>query len=370
MPRSAILHPMLDQPVPAVARVLGATLRVALRLLRRLAGVMLLAASASATLWTQPPAQAVPAAATFAPSDGGREAASDEAGAARLALPRSALAVEEGDEWRTWWRSADAPVRWSGSLPAVAGAVHWRRAAPGVEWGELRLAGSGEAWRLRIVLARVDPARVGFALEQRTRAGGTLGAWTVDSAAPAALLAMNAGQFADARPWGWLVADGVERQPPGYGPQSMALVVDSAGAARLVPMDSIAGVRARGGVAQAFQSYPTLLTGDGVVPLPLRAPGRGVDVEHRDARLAVGELRDGRLVIALTRFEALGGVLAELPFGPTAPEMAALMGALGARRAVLLDGGLSAQLLVRDDGTARRWRGLRRVPLGLVVERR
>jgi exopolysaccharide biosynthesis protein len=208
---------------------------------------------------------------------------------------------------------------------------------------------------------------VRLALERRTRAGGTLGAWTVDSAAPAAALALNAGQFADARPWGWVVADGAELQPPGYGPQSMALVVDDAGGARLVPMDSIAIVRAQGGVAQAFQSYPTLLVGDGTVPLPLRAPGRGVDVEHRDARLAVGELRDGRLLVALTRFEGLGGILAELPFGPTAPEMAALMGALGARRAVLLDGGLSAQLVVRDGGETRSWRGLRRVPLGLVA---
>jgi hypothetical protein len=48
--------------------------------------------------------------------------------------------------------------------------------------------------------------------------------------------------------------------------------------------------------------------------------------------------------------------------------MAAVMGALGARRAVLLDGGLSAQLLVRDAaGDVRRWPGLRQVPLGLVA---
>jgi hypothetical protein len=44
------------------------------------------------------------------------------------------------------------------------------------------------------------------------------------------------------------------------------------------------------------------------------------------------------------------------------------MGALGARDAVLLDGGISGQLLLRDavDGV-RRWPGLRRVPLGLVA---
>jgi hypothetical protein len=48
--------------------------------------------------------------------------------------------------------------------------------------------------------------------------------------------------------------------------------------------------------------------------------------------------------------------------------MAALMGALGARQAMLLDGGISAQMLVRDArGAARSWRGVRRVPLGLVA---
>jgi hypothetical protein len=92
----------------------------------------------------------------------------------------------------------------------------------------------------------------------------------------------------------------------------------------------------------------------------------------------VGELRDGRLLVALTRFDApvaalpggarLGGVMARVPVGLTVPEAAALMGALGARRAVLLDGGLSAQLLVRAaDGAERRWDGLRAVPLGLVA---
>ncbi|MFL5493798.1 MAG: hypothetical protein ACJ8DC_05355 [Gemmatimonadales bacterium] len=47
--------------------------------------------------------------------------------------------------------------------------------------------------------------------------------------------------------------------------------------------------------------------------------------------------------------------------------MAAVMGALGCRQALLLDGGISGQLLVRDSaGTARLWPGIRSVPLGLV----
>jgi hypothetical protein len=43
------------------------------------------------------------------------------------------------------------------------------------------------------------------------------------------------------------------------------------------------------------------------------------------------------------------------------------MGALGARKAVALDGGLSAQLLVREQGRAHTWAGMRRVPLGLEI---
>jgi exopolysaccharide biosynthesis protein len=50
--------------------------------------------------------------------------------------------------------------------------------------------------------------------------------------------------------------------------------------------------------------------------------------------------------------------------------MAALMGALGCRDAVLLDGGISGQLLLRGPSAGRdaqAWRGIRRVPLGLVA---
>jgi exopolysaccharide biosynthesis protein len=218
---------------------------------------------------------------------------------------------------------------------------------------------------VRVVLVRLDPARVTFDVERRERDDGRP-AWAVDSA-PGALVALNAGQFAADRPWGWVVREGRELQPPGTGPLSMAFVVDSAGRARLVPADSVGAVRDAGGVRTAFQSYPALLVGDATVPAPLRAGGRGVDVGHRDARLAVGALRDGRLLVALTRFEGLGGALEILPLGPTTPEMAALLGALGARQAVLLDGGLSAQLRLRTPGGVERWPGLRRVPLGLVV---
>lgn len=101
--------------------------------------------------------------------------------------------------------------------------------------------------------------------------------------------------------------------------------------------------------------------------ISVRAAG-GVGVAHRDARLALGVLPDGQVLIALTRFAGLGGVLDRLPFGLTTPETAALMGALGCVSAELLDGGVSGQLLVRDAaGEAHEWAGMRRVPLGIVA---
>jgi hypothetical protein len=48
--------------------------------------------------------------------------------------------------------------------------------------------------------------------------------------------------------------------------------------------------------------------------------------------------------------------------------MAAILGALGCRRAVLLDGGLSGQLVLRPPrGPLVRYPGLRAVPLALVA---
>ena len=287
--------------------------------------------------------------------------------AAAIAADPAALAVHRAGGWEEWWREDRAPARWNAPLPAVAGAVAWRPLAEGAEWGELSLAGSGEAWRVRVVLARLDPTRVRLTTQEVRRPDGRPGRWGIDSAPSTALVALNAGQFTSQGPWGWLVRDGRELRVPGTGPLAPALVVDDEGRVRLVPADSIEHVRGSGAVRQAFQSYPALLGGDGEVVAPLRRAGSGVDLDHRDGRLAIGLDREGRLVIALTRFEALGGTLSTLPFGLTTPEMAALMGALGCSRAMLLDGGISGQLRLRDGTTTHQWPGLRRVPLGLLA---
>jgi Phosphodiester glycosidase len=280
-------------------------------------------------------------------------------------LPASHLAVRTATGWATWWRAAAAPVAWSAADSLVAQRVAWHAGAAGTAWGELELAGSGEAWRTQVILVRLDPRQLRF----RVDTGFTpplRPAWNLERVPLAAVLAMNAGQFLDGLPWGWVVIDGRQMQPPGHGPLAVAVAADSSGTVYWIQDDSLHRTRV-GHVAWAFESYPALLRSD-TVPAPLRADGRGLDVGHRDARLAIGRLRDGQLLVALTRFDALGGAFGAIPFGLTVPEMAALMGALGCRDAVLLDGGISAQLLVRDPrGSARTWRGLRRVPLALLA---
>ncbi len=95
--------------------------------------------------------------------------------AAALLADPAALAIRGAAGWEEWWRSDRAPARWEAALPAVAGAVAWQPLAPGVEWGELTLSGAGEAWRVRVVLARLDPGRVRLTTQEVRRPDGLSG---------------------------------------------------------------------------------------------------------------------------------------------------------------------------------------------------
>ncbi len=217
-------------------------------------------------------------------------------------------------------------------------------------------------------VARIDPSRVAITLDRRSRDYGLSGDWSVDRMPAGAVAAFNAGQFSGGAPWGWLVIDGVEAQPPGTGTLGMSFVVDGEGRISLVMPGELPAIRAR--ARQAFQSYPALLV-DGRLPWELQAPNRGVDLAHRDSRLAIGLMADGSIVVVLTRFSGMGSAAETFPWGPTVPEMAAFMKSLGCRRAMLLDGGISGQLALRQaDGTVRQWSNWRAVPLGLVISPR
>jgi len=278
---------------------------------------------------------------------------------ATFSLPHSTLAVRRGDAWRVWWDARTAPARWEASDTARLGRLAWRAGAPGVEWSEVVFAGNGEAWRTRVIVVRLDPRSVRLQLDTAF-ARDRRPAWTVERSRKH-VFAVNAGQFLHTMPWGHVVLSGSEWMSPGTGPLASTVQIDSAGAVTLRH-----GVGAARGMVWAFQSYPTLLRA-GEVPAELRGDVAGIDLEHRDARVAIGVAADGKVIVALTRFDALGGTLGFVPFGLTTPEMAAVMGALGARDAVMLDGGISGQLMLREQsGNTRSWRGTRAVPLALI----
>ena len=282
---------------------------------------------------------------------------------------RAGLSVQQAGAWREFWRSDRAPMRWAGPDSSIVRSLVWQTLTTGVQWASVKLACDAPAWRQRLIVARLDPREVRLTLDMDLTREDMRPAWSIDHAPGDAVLAVNAGQFVGAMPWGWVVIDGRQRLRPGTGPLASAIAIDADGGVRWTHGDSLADVS---GVVTGFQSYPTLLAGDGVVPPPLRTPGGGVSLSHRDARLALGETREGRLLIAMTRFDAMGEAASQVPLGPTTPEMAAIMGALGASDAVMLDGGISAQLLLRGPAgsPALEWRGLRRVPLALIARER
>jgi len=285
------------------------------------------------------------------PSRAHRRAASD--------LPPSHLSARIGGAWRTIWTSA-SPERPTISDTAFDGALRWSRGAAGVEWTEVAIAGTGEAWRTRVIAARIDPAKIHLGLDTAVSDGAA--AWTLAHAPRDAEIAFNAGQFEYSKPWGLVVLDGLTMLAPGTGPLATTVAIGADGSVRLIHGSTAIPARAK----YAFQSYPTLIAA-GSTPPALRRAGLGVDVAHRDARAALGVDRDGRVLVVLTRFDALGGLFGAVPFGLTTPEMAGLMLVFGARDAVMLDGGISAQLMVRDaQGTPHRWPGIRAVPLAVI----
>lgn len=254
-------------------------------------------------------------------------------------------------------------------LIALGLASPWQPVGSGIWQRDMIMAQGGPLSAVRVHAVRIKPSAVSFVLDSATKNRGTVPAWTVERLTQDALVAVNTGQFIGGVVWGWVVRDGVEASPPGTGTLAMSFVVDSAGIPSMLTPAELP--RARGHVRLAFQSYPALLTNDGELPFELQAPGRGADLDHRDSRLAIGILDDGSVVIALTRFKGFGAAGETLPWGPTVVEMAEFMRALGCRRAMMLDGGISSQMALRQaDGTVRHWTNWRKVPMGLLVRPR
>lgn len=271
-------------------------------------------------------------------------------------------------------RVADGDVALPRSVPShvtdshalLAKRLSWKRLQPGLETAELTVEAGRLGMNVRIILARLDPRQFELSLAQRTAANRMTGTWNVDVAPRDAAVALNAGQFKETGPWGWLVLEGYEHRDPGYGPLSTGIAIDTAGAVRWLDFEQLAAARKDRSIRFAFQSYPTLLLNRRVPKLA--RSHRAIEQEHRDARLVLAQDGAGRLLVILTRYDALGGAVSRVPIGLTVPETIVLVSALGVHHAVMLDGGVSAQLLMRSElGEEWVWRGMRNVPLALIA---
>jgi exopolysaccharide biosynthesis protein len=235
-----------------------------------------------------------------------------------------------------------------------------------VQWAEWQVSLGARRVPSNIVVVRIDPRVMTLSLEI-AREANAIAPWSIEVASADAVLALNAGQFTDDGPWGWVMHRGREWQAPGVGTLAGAFIVDSSGKADVIDASGIARARADKRIVEAIQSYPMLLDGNGDVPPALCSSSDEINREHRDARLAIGVRADGVVVIAMSRYDGAGRIATRLPIGPTTPEMSEIMRRLGAVRAVMLDGGLSAQMLIRENGNAHGFPGLRAVPLALVA---
>jgi len=249
-------------------------------------------------------------------------------------------------------------------VPAVSRALKWRVARPGLEWAEVELLAGTRRLPLRAVIVRIEPARFRFDLRTAT-SSKRRNAWTIDSAGVDAAFAVNAGQFKEAGAWGWVRIAGRDRGLPGSGSLAYGVAFDSTGVLHWIAPDALASARRDDTLVLAFQSYPMLIV-DGA-PLAQSLDPALVDQDHRDARLIMMQAHDGSLLFVLTRFDGLGKAAARVPIGLTVPESIVLARALDARYAVMLDGGISAQMYLRDTEEPMHWRGFRSVPLGLVA---
>jgi len=174
------------------------------------------------------------------------------AGAPAIASAEPAtLAVWQAGQWRTFWRSDWAPVRWAAPDSIVARALDWKPVAHGIEWATLRLACPAPVWRARLILARIDPRATTLRLEMDLTRGDMRPDWTIDHVPEDAILAVNAGQFQGAMPWGWVCIDGKRRLGPGYGPLSSFIAIDASGGVTWSHGDSLVQTS---GVITGFQS--------------------------------------------------------------------------------------------------------------------
>ncbi len=280
--------------------------------------------------------------------------------AALQALPAPALDLKLAGAWVPW--RGFEPGAPAAADPALAAAIRWEDRRPGLRIGSFEVRASGGLLANSVAVVEIDPARYRFSLAAAPGfSPHAADAWLADSGVAAAV---NTGLFRpDDTPRGLVVLDGAR-----YGRRADwldAAVILDAGRLR------VAGPRALdslGRGSSGFQVLPWLVR-DGRVALGVSS-GVRLSRTHRDRRLTLCLGGDGLVRLLLSNFEVFGGAAGTIPVGLTIPEQAIVAAAAGCRDAVALDGGISAQLVVRFPSRVRRMPGWREVPLMMLIRPR
>ena len=247
--------------------------------------------------------------------------------------------VVTGTENRRFTGDELARAAWPGPDAGISGAITWKQAAPGMRMGKLVLGREYGVSEFSLVLLEIDPDLVEMTVhysEERRYCGQWLRNLGLNAC-------INGSLFAS-KPLGLVIHDGKievtrHRRMLGY------LVAPKDGRPRVLVGKSFAA----GDIREAVQSFPALIR-DGEILDSVRgtSPRRDrFDSDVAARRTVVGEDDKGHLLFAVT--DTLTG-------GLSFSELATLLGALGWKQAVCLDGGASAQLsleteLLRSDVT-------------------
>lgn len=271
------------------------------------------------------------------------------------------LELRSGGQWMAW--RAFEPGAVAARDSTLARVIAWRDSEPGLRLGAFEVRSVGRAFsENRVALLEIDPTRFRFALAaapgwQRR----TADAWMRDTSLVATV---NTGLFRDdGTPQGLVVLDGDRRSAPASWLDVVVAIEE--GSLRLTGVQE---ARSLHGGASAFQTLPWLVR-DGRVAFSASS-GIRLSHTHRDRRLTLCLGDDGLVRILLSNFEVFGRTAGRIPIGLTIPEQAIIASAVGCRDAVALDGGISAQVVVRVGPQLHRMPGWRRVPLMLLVRRR
>jgi hypothetical protein len=271
-----------------------------------------------------------------------------------------ALDLRIGGTW-VRWRSF-APGARAALDPLLARAIRWDDEQPGLRAGSFEVRAAGGLLVNSIAIVEIDPARYRFSLAAAPGfAPRAADAWMADTGLSAAV---NTGLFRkDGAPQGLVLLDGVR-----FGQRAEwldAVVAIEDGRPRLIPSRAADSLTAG---ASAFQVLPWLVRA-GRVSFGATS-GLRLSRTHRDRRLTLCLGPDGVVRLLLSNFEVFGQPAGTIPVGLTIPEQATIAAAAGCAEAVALDGGISAQVVVRFPRHVRRMPGWREVPLMMLLRPR